>query len=68
MIGAGWVVRGASGAGWVVRVHQALYLQSRGNLRAELTAQVALRSGRVARRPQSRATAATRGPPQALDR
>jgi transposase, IS30 family len=41
-------------------IYQALYVQSRGNLRAELTAQVALRSGRTARRPQSRATAATR--------
>jgi len=41
-------------------IYQALYVQSRGNLRAELTAQVALRSGRVARKPQSRATAATR--------
>ena len=41
-------------------IYQAVYVQSRGNLRAELTTQVALRSGRVARRPQSRATAATR--------
>ena len=41
-------------------IYKALYLQSRGNLRAELTAQVALRSGRAARKPQSRATAATR--------
>jgi len=41
-------------------IYQAIYVQTRGNLRAELTAQVALRSGRVARRPQSRATAATR--------
>jgi IS30 family transposase len=41
-------------------IYQALYVQSRGNLRAELAAQVALRSGRVARKPQSRATAATR--------
>jgi IS30 family transposase len=41
-------------------IYQALYVQSRGNLRAELTAQVALRSGRAARKPQSRATAATR--------
>jgi len=41
-------------------IYQAVYVQSRGNLRAELAAQVALRSGRAARRPQSRATAATR--------
>jgi IS30 family transposase len=41
-------------------IYQAVYVQSRGNLRAELAAQLALRSGRVARRPQSRATAATR--------
>ena len=41
-------------------IYQALYVQSRGNLRAELTAQVALRSGRVGRKSQSRATAATR--------
>jgi IS30 family transposase len=41
-------------------IYQALYVQSRGNLRAELTAQVALRSGRAARKPQSRATAANR--------
>jgi IS30 family transposase len=41
-------------------IYQALYYQSRGNLRAELTAQVALRSGRAARKSQSRATAATR--------
>ena len=31
-------------------IYQAIYLQSRGNLRAELTRQVALRSGRVRRR------------------
>ncbi|HEY2947786.1 MAG TPA: IS30 family transposase, partial [Micromonosporaceae bacterium] len=41
-------------------IYQALYVQSRGNLRAELTAQVALRSGRAARKPRSRATAASR--------
>jgi transposase, IS30 family len=33
-------------------VYQAIYLQSRGNLRAELTRQVALRSGRATRRPR----------------
>ena len=33
-------------------IYQALYLQSRGHLRAELTRQVALRSGRTARRTQ----------------
>ncbi|MEH1170134.1 IS30 family transposase [Micromonospora sp. CPCC 205539] len=31
-------------------IYQAIYLQARGNLRAELTRQVALRSGRAARR------------------
>jgi len=41
-------------------IYQALYVQSRGNLRAELAAQIALRSGRAARKPQSRITAATR--------
>ncbi len=33
-------------------IYQAIYLQARGNLRAELTRQVALRSGRAARRPR----------------
>jgi hypothetical protein len=42
-------------------IYQAIYVQSRGNLRAELTRQVTLRSGRTARRPQSRA----RAPPAA---
>ena len=41
-------------------IYQAIYVQSRGNLRAELTRQVALRSGRTARRPQSRQAAADR--------
>jgi transposase, IS30 family len=41
-------------------IYRALYVQSRGNLRAELAAQVALRTGRIARKPQSRATAANR--------
>jgi IS30 family transposase len=36
-------------------IYQALYLQGRGNLRAELTRQIALRSGRTRRRRQSRA-------------
>ncbi|MFG1661438.1 IS30 family transposase [Micromonospora chersina] len=36
-------------------IYQAIYVQSRGNLRAELTRQVALRSGRTQRRAQSRA-------------
>ena len=34
-------------------VYQAIYVQSRGNLRAELTRQVALRSGRTRRRAQA---------------
>jgi len=33
-------------------IYQAVYLQARGNLRAELSRQVALRSGRAARRPR----------------
>jgi IS30 family transposase len=41
-------------------IYQALYLQSRGNLRAELTRQVALRSGRVRRRAQPAAGGAVR--------
>jgi transposase, IS30 family len=41
-------------------IYQAIYVQSRGNLRAELTRQVALRSGRTQRRPQSRAAGAAR--------
>lgn len=41
-------------------IYQALYVQSRGNLRAQLAAQVALRTGRTARKRQSRATAANR--------
>ncbi|WP_425433556.1 IS30 family transposase [Kineococcus xinjiangensis] len=34
-------------------IYQAIYVQGRGNLRAELTRQVALRSGRAVRRHQS---------------
>ena len=34
-------------------IYQAIYVQSRGNLRAELTRQVALRSGRTRRRAQA---------------
>ncbi|WP_307871145.1 IS30 family transposase [Micromonospora sp. C51] len=41
-------------------IYQAIYVQSRGNLRAELGRQVALRSGRTQRRPQSRAAGAAR--------
>jgi IS30 family transposase len=41
-------------------IYQAIYVQSRGNLRAELGRQVALRSGRTQRRRQSRAAAAAR--------
>jgi transposase, IS30 family len=39
-------------------IYQAIYLQARGNLRAELARQVALRSGRATRRPRP----ATGGP------
>jgi IS30 family transposase len=35
-------------------IYQAVYVQSRGNLRAELSRQVALRTGRAGRKPQSR--------------
>src|SRR5215475_8276689 len=41
-------------------IYQAIYLQARGNLRAELTRQVALRSGRAARRRQPTAAGAIR--------
>jgi transposase, IS30 family len=41
-------------------IYQAIYLQARGNLRAELTRQVALRSGRAARRPRAAAAGAVR--------
>jgi transposase, IS30 family len=54
-------------AGWLARmfpdrpellvshetIYQAIYVQSRGNLRAELREQVALRSGRLRRRPRA---------------
>jgi IS30 family transposase len=41
-------------------VYQAIYLQARGNLRAELSRQVALRSGRARRRPRAEAAGAIR--------
>ncbi|MEH0975352.1 IS30 family transposase, partial [Micromonospora sp. CPCC 205546] len=41
-------------------IYQAIYLQARGNLRAELTRQVALRSGRATRRRRPVAAAAVR--------
>jgi transposase, IS30 family len=41
-------------------IYQAIYVQSRGNLRAELSQQPALRTGRAGRRPQSRAANANR--------
>jgi IS30 family transposase len=41
-------------------IYQAIYVQSRGNLRADLHREVALRSGRAGRKPQSRAAAASR--------
>ena len=42
-------------------IYQAIFYQARGGLRQELARQVALRSGRVARRPQSRLAQADRG-------
>jgi IS30 family transposase len=42
-------------------IYQAIYFQARGGLRQELARQVALRSGRPARRRQSRAATAGRG-------
>ena len=41
-------------------IYQAIYVQSRGGLRAELTMQLALRSGRAQRRRQSRLAEANR--------
>jgi IS30 family transposase len=41
-------------------IYEAIYLQARGNLRAELARQVALRSGRAARRPRPAAGGAVR--------
>jgi transposase, IS30 family len=41
-------------------IYQAVYLQARGNLRAELSRQVALRSGRAARRARPAAAGALR--------
>jgi transposase, IS30 family len=41
-------------------IYQAIYLQSRGNLRAELARQKALRSGRAARRARGTAAGAVR--------
>jgi transposase, IS30 family len=41
-------------------IYQAIYVQSRGNLRAELRHEVALRSGRTRRKRQSRAAGAER--------
>jgi IS30 family transposase len=42
-------------------IYQAIYFQARGGMRQELARQVALRSGRKVRRPQSRAASAARG-------
>ena len=41
-------------------IYQAIFVQARGNLRAELARQVALRSGRAARRPRAAAGGAVR--------
>ena len=43
-------------------IYQAIYYQTRGTLRTELSRQVALRSGRAQRRTQSRAATAGRSP------
>lgn len=43
-------------------IYQAIYIQPRGALRAELSAQLALRTGRTKRRSQSRGAAASRRP------
>ncbi|MHA4952156.1 IS30 family transposase [Micromonospora sp. SD19] len=42
-------------------IYQAIYFQARGGMRQELARQVALRSGRALRRPQSRQASAGRG-------
>jgi IS30 family transposase len=42
-------------------IYQAIYFQARGGMRLELARQVALRSGRVKRRPQSRTVRGGRG-------
>lgn len=42
-------------------IYQAIYYQARGQMRTELDRQIALRSGRTRRKPQSRAASAGRG-------
>jgi transposase, IS30 family len=49
-------------------IYQAIFYQARGGMRDELTRQLALRSGRAARKPQSRlATAARSAKPWVVD-
>ncbi|MFG1870606.1 IS30 family transposase, partial [Micromonospora arborensis] len=48
-------------------IYQAIYFQARGGMRQELARQVALRSGRAARRAQSRQASALRGRPWVRD-
>lgn len=49
-------------------IYQAIYYQARGEMKRHLEHQIALRQGRVKRRPQSRSAAAVRGKPWATVR